>query len=861
MARKLTIAALFTCLLLLFLWKGDLFIPEPGPLPIGGETIVNGVENEDNQEKRQQWIDLMHQTPDGVDWKAMVYQTFYKRHQQRMAELRARPRNGVKESFADSTLSGTWKERGSVNQAGSVYDVAYDVEEDAIYVIAAGGSLLKGNREGTDWEVINQDLQFDRHFLEIVSKDEQKRLLAFTGRILHYSDDMGSTWQPAEGIVIADGGGAFFYPTLINDSTLFVLAKPSYLDDLALYKSTDYGEHFYQLLTLYTYDPSMVMMHSPEGSSEVYLVEKVVSGVRLWQLDQLDNELVSLNFNSTLAFGDVGANIFSVLNGDGLTRFYLYTNGNNGGADVYLSEDFGASWEYQGTVPERPWAVGLYASPSDPDRLFTGGVEAYRSFNRGVTWTKVNNWYDYYNDIEHQLHADIMHYGEFQDPNGNPFLLISNHGGLSISYNDLISNTNIGLEGLNVSQYYSVRSSAEDPYFIFAGSQDQGLQRSFTYDQGIAEFEQVISGDYGHLVLTDEGSKLWSVYPGGVVSYYSNAENGTPVATAEINSVDESVWLPPLMADPFGNGKIIYMAGGSISGGSGSYLIRLEADLNGITKTQLPFNFKSASGGELSAIGASPVNPLNWYAATTNGYFFYSNDGGNSWTVSTDLLASGQWLYGQKILPSKKEAQTVIVGGNGYQGPPAWISEDGGATFQPFDNGLPPTLIIDMASNENESFIFAATETGPYLYAQELGQWYDMSGLCAPAQTYWSVEYVSDLNTIRFGTYGRGIWDFEIDQEVNVEELETVTETAFSIQPNPTYSTFRLFIQTPTYPFHGIAQLIDLSGKVIQTKEMHVLNEQFEMPFDVEPLESGMYILSLMSEDGQRLKALKVVKK
>tara|TARA_B100001250_G_C19563974_1_gene684617 strand:- start:478 stop:849 length:372 start_codon:yes stop_codon:yes gene_type:complete len=59
--------------------------------------------------------------------------------------------------------------------------------------------------------------------------------------------------------------------------------------------------------------------------------------------------------------------------------------------------------------------------------------------------------------------------------------------------------------------------------------------------------------------------------------------------------------------------------------------------------------------------------------------------------------------------------------------------------------------------------IFAATEVGPYAYSYEQGTWEEMSGNDAPEQVYWSVEYIHEIRTVRFGTYGRGIWDYTFD--------------------------------------------------------------------------------------------------
>ncbi len=39
-------------------------------------------------------------------------------------------------------------------------------------------------------------------------------------------------------------------------------------------------------------------------------------------------------------------------------------------------------------------------------------------------------------------------------------------------------------------------------------------------------------------------------------------------------------------------------------------------------------------------------------------------------------------------------------------------------------------------------------------------RWENLMGRDAPATTYWSVEAVPSAGRVRFGTYGRGIWDF-----------------------------------------------------------------------------------------------------
>ena len=76
---------------------------------------------------------------------------------------------------------------------------------------------------------------------------------------------------------------------------------------------------------------------------------------------------------------------------------------------------------------------------------------------------------------------------------------------------------------------------------------------------------------------------------------------------------------------------------------------------------------------------------------------------------------------------------------------------------------MPNTLVFKIVGTPDDSYYFAATELGPYVYLSDEETWVDLAGISAPDQTYWSVEFISELNTARFGTYGRGIWDFIIE--------------------------------------------------------------------------------------------------
>ena len=176
------------------------------------------------------------------------------------------------------------------------------------------------------------------------------------------------------------------------------------------------------------------------------------------------------------------------------------------------------------------------------------------------------------------------------------------------------------------------------------------------------------------------------------------------------------------------------------------------------------------------------------------------------------------YFYGSTILPSPINQQRIYIGGSGYSNPAIYLSEDGGESFFAFDEGLPNTLVYELASLPDESIIFAATEVGPYAYSFEQGIWEDMAGDHAPDQVYWSVEYIHEIRTVRFGTYGRGIWDFTFDynpiliigdlnqdEMVNLEDLLILLGIIISDQ-----NIEELILNSGDLNYDGILNIFDL---------------------------------------------------
>lgn len=806
------------------------------------ETIVVRHDDEDDEEdndrtKREAWINFIHKTAPDVNWKALDRQARLERYVNNNNGFQTK---STIESFANNTLTGSWNERGSLNQAGRTHIADYDTATQKIYVATSGGNVWRGNKNGTNWEVLNDRLRFENIvMLRIAHKGKQKRIMATSGgKQFFYSDDQGNNWETATGLENIASNGYIARGMLIDDldRTVLLLVNERINNQVntSLYRSNDFGNSFQRVANFQN------SVHGNTDSWDLwapYYNEPVAFLLNNNKLYKFNFDENTLNQISTLPSNPNGLTMLTgnVINNQ--IRLHAIVN-----QMIYKSTNGGNSWSQVGAIDKNPFfKISFSASVTLEDVLYFGDVECFKSTNAGSTWTRVNEWGEYYQMPDQKLHADIPSVNALLDENGQEFLLINTDGGLYVSYDQLQFVNNLSLSGLNISQYYSSYTCKFDTRYIYLGSQDQGYQRTNAGNQsGALNFTQVISGDYGHLTSSDEGNTIWTVYP-GFAMYFADAFTSNPSSFYNFPTNADMLWLPPIIAD-VNNVNIAYLAGGAITG-NGSHIIQLVSTGGNISATQLPFNFRAASGGgTLSALNYSQVDPNYWYAMTSNGRFFRSTDAGANWTMtSNNSILNAHYFYGHSILPSKVNPGEVYIAGSGYSNPGVFKSTDNGATFSSMNQGLPNTMIYRIDCSPKDEFIFAATELGPYVYARFENRWFELNGTQAPDQVYWNVEYVEPIQTARFVTYGRGVWDFKIETGLKIDKLEN--KQTLTIFPNPAESLIN--IQMPKNA-KEIA-IYSITGKLIE--RISPENENIRQ-FEISSYKNGAYLVVVNTAQG-----------
>lgn len=699
------------------------------------EVAQGEEEEEGSREARDEAFERRHVAPPGVDWRAV------ERGNAAAALARATLRRRAR-----AAGPATFLERGSVDQAGSSWELVRG--ETSYWSGADTGGLWRATRgpgdRATDWTPVGDDLWGGVHHLVVLPArgGEPETVVATpVGAYLHRSEDGGATWTEPAGLAgLSEVRGMY----ADGADRVWLLA------DRGLLRSDDRGRSF----------------------SEVRAVQR---GGDLW-VDRTGGPGVVVATPDELSYAADGASFVDlglpVQNADEVRvaaseateppTVYLATRRGYGGTWQLWARS-GDTWLDRGTTGDLWWVIT--ASIRDPRLVAYGGVNLHVSRDGGETFRAPNTWEEYYGDPAHKLHADIMSVSVQPDDDGGETWFAGTHGGPYRSRDQWESAENLGLHGVRVGQYYSVLTDRTAPDFVLVGAQDQGLQFGEIRDDSpltAARFTQEVSGDYGHLVSLTAGSfdRVAMVYPGFVLVRSSSGPGRAGLPLRYGYPPGESPWwLPVLAAEPKGKNAFYFL---------GRSLWRYEARPDSVdydVESWTDTDFRLGPYDLLSALAFHPFDPTLAWVVSTDGRIWRSEDGARSFRRADEGLPFGDYYYGTALVVARRGAYgsadpTLYVGGTSYEGAPVWRSTDGGRSFRPWSEGLPPTSVNTLVElRDGTGRLVAGTDTGVWMRAPDGDAWTDLSAGAGPIVQWYEAEVLPDEDTVRFATYGRGVWD------------------------------------------------------------------------------------------------------
>lgn len=495
---------------------------------------------------------------------------------------------------------------------------------------------------------------------------------------------------------------------------------------------------------------------------------------------------------------------------------------------LYRSADAGANWTLMSNSPNlmvgdefgtddggQGWySMELAVSPTDENLVKVGGINIWRSSNGGTDfyleahWTGANGTY---------VHAD-QHRLEYH-PITKQFYAGCDGGLYRWSYYfpgyETISNQ------MSITQFYRLSNAQSDPTILLGGSQDNGTFR-FRNDLWVAVF----GGDGMESMIDPEDSNIMycSIQNGEL---FKSTDGGNNFSTNL--APEEGAWVTPFMLEP-GDAQVVYAA-------SNAKVYR--SDSGGNDWYEFSPSMTTVNSGPLVLLDVAHSN-TEYVIAGSRRTLRITKDLGGTWTNIISGLPTLNMTY---VAFDPLEENTVWVTFSGYNdNQKVYRSQNAGQTWQNMSMNL-PNLPVNCVEIERSSTggVYVGTDVGIYYWDPTLTEWEPfMTGL--PNVIVNELEIHESANMIRAATYGRGMWESETRNFINVgiEDREATSESGLQIWPNP--ASDQITIEGSALGISSDLSVIDAYGRTVITS---VGNQQKNsIALGIRHLANGVYYVN-----------------
>lgn len=709
-----------------------------------------------------------------------------------------------------------WNWLGPGNIGGRTRALVIDPNDaDIMYAAGVAGGIWKSTDGGASWNPAD-DFMLNLAVVSLaMDPTDSSVLYAGTGEGWFYanvfveglgifkSTDAGATWSQLPGTVSGVPAGAFSF---VNDLVISPL-QPNVIyagTRTGVWRSTDSGTSWSAVLKNPSYlagspatngsligctdlavrgDVFPEVVFAAFGSSEADGLFRSLDGGNTWQaylvppnqgrmsiaLAPSDNDVMYLLMADNGSGGALGQLVSVFRSDDGGDSFTAQVDLGSKFGPWLLSNAILATGCVEGGTYSQGWYDNILAvDPVDPDIVWVGGVDMFRSDDGGVNWGLAAYWFYYQEDPPppFQLHPDhhrIVFHPDY-DGAGNQTMYFGNDGGLFKTENARAATTQdecplqgpvdppqLVFERLNngygVTQFYHGDSGSKGQLYV-AGAQDNGTNRAqsaFAPD----EWDLIFGGDGGYVAIDPKDNDVMYIEYHEFPTIMKSTDGGDTFVEAVSGITDtDGIFITPFAMDP-GDPDVLWTGGR-----------RPWRTTDGAATWELAGPNLSAPNS-ISAIAVSPSDGNVVYLGFTNGYGARSTNAlsaSPNWSAF-QLPVSGGWISSIGVHPGDPDiayATSSTYGVNHItktlNGGANWSSVDGiGAA------GVPDIPCHWVAVRPcRPEHVFVASELG--VFASE-----DGGGTWAPANLGLANTVVESLdfqgpNVLVAFTHGRGAY-------------------------------------------------------------------------------------------------------
>ncbi|WP_444997134.1 GlyGly-CTERM sorting domain-containing protein [Aliikangiella sp. IMCC44359] len=577
------------------------------------------------------------------------------------------------------------------------------------------------------------------------------RVYAVTRAGVYRSNDGGTSWD--EIMEAPDRIGCLDLKVRTDLETDELLVSCGSFDGATVYRSTDAGETFTPVIEDELLGRT-TLAYAPSNQNIVYA-------------------LASSNRNDTSSYRYGFYKLFRSADGGATWEVKNSTTNPNTISTLLLSNPVFAAYPECGWGPNRSfYNQGWYdniiqVDPANPDIVWTGGIDLWRSDDAGANWDAVSRWWDDV-DSPHYAHADqhtIVFHPDY-DGDTNKTLFVGNDGG--IQRTDNADSATLGVPGIcgadvadtvtwtglnnsySVTQFYH-GTAAPDGSFYFGGTQDNGTNIGYEV-AGPENWAEIAGGDGGWVAFDPRTPNAYFAEYTGLSLRRWREATGWQSITAGIDGAGLFPFITPFMMDD-NNPDILWIGNNRLwrTNDQGDTWVQASAPI--------------IDNSIVSEWAVAPGNSDRVIAGTDSGLLLIS-------TAATEATSTTQWHsvkptagYVSDIAISPTNNLRAYATYSTFGVPHIWRTSDGGLTWQPIDkmgqpNGLPDipvnTVVIDPT---NTSRVIVGTDMGIFISVDGGMNWsVDGSGFANTA-----VAHLEIKNGELFAfTHGRSAYKVEL---------------------------------------------------------------------------------------------------
>ena len=414
----------------------------------------------------------------------------------------------------------------------------------------------------------------------------------------------------------------------------------------------------------------------------------------------------------------------------------------------------------------------LAVDPTNPDRVWAGGIDLFRSDDGGLNFSLASYWWA--KDTPQYLHPDqhaIVFHPQYNGAS-NRTMFVTNDGGL-FKTDDALAQTASGPmaecdanragfswsninNGYGVTQFYQGAAYPGGSEYL-GGTQDNGTLKG-TAANG-QSWNQLLGGDGGFVKVNPSNtSMLYASHPGlKMERSFDGGANWVPGT----NGIDDfGLFVTPFEMDPVNPNRLWT---------GGAYVWRT----NNAAGNWQQASALTAGSGLVSAIAIAPSNPDVAAVGMSDGFVLTTTQATTAGpaTVWTGITPKNGFVSSLAYDPTNSSIlyATISTVDGGYNRGHVFKSTDNGGSWQSIDGSgaegvpnVPVNAIVVNPADANR--LYVATDSGVFVSLDGGQHWaFENTGFANVVTDALQVEPQS--KSLFAFTHGRGVWKVALQPE------------------------------------------------------------------------------------------------